>query len=47
MKNFEFRVPTAVCFGVGEVNRIPELAPKLRKKALNRDDAVALYKETL
>ncbi len=34
MKNFEFSIPTAVYFGAGEVNRIPELAPKLGKKAM-------------
>ena len=34
MKNFEFSVPTSVYFGAGEVNRIPELAPKLGRKAL-------------
>lgn len=34
MRNFEFSVPTAVYFGAGEVNRIPELAPALGKKAM-------------
>lgn len=34
MKNFEFSVPTSVYFGAGEVNRIPELAPKLGSRAM-------------
>ncbi len=32
MISFEISVPTAVYFGAGEINRIPELEPALGKK---------------